>query len=360
MAKRDPNKTVRNKRISELTTKLDDILGDVLEITGYDDKLSLNAKIGGKHGEFLDIRHEVIDTPEQFQSIWLNGLMEYCNKLADKESSKNYELLKFMQDNKIVMEYVLVFLERTFLRKYEELTKKRPRPDDAVLWIGQENANYGILISPRFKNGNWENDGSEVRKFKPDYFTIGHILETGFVIPYEEDKIEFSSIKEYLTFFRNVIVRNSGSKYELDIAKLYCDYVLNSDEPLKVPLLIPEFRYGGLDKKHKYRLDFTIINPQTLDKYGFELSPWSSHGQLTGLKTKTQKQINDEARENFEKEMKKHKEYYRKHGVYSFIYTDKDLNDMGTLFNEIKGFLEQKKMHKQLKIHTLDQFYAYK
>ena len=47
-------------------------------------------------------------------------------------------------------------------------------------------------------------------------------------------------------------------------------------EPLKVPLLIPEYRYEGRLPKHKYRLDFTIINPDTMDKVGFELSPWST------------------------------------------------------------------------------------
>ncbi len=44
-----------------------------------------------------------------------------------------------------------------------------------------------------------------------------------------------------------------------------------------------------------------------MDKYGFELSPWSTHRQLTGVKAKTQKQVNEEAAANFDKEMKKHK-----------------------------------------------------
>ncbi len=245
------------------------------------------------------------------------------------------------------------------MRKYDELTKTKPRPEEAILWIGQKNASYGLLVSPRFKDGNWENDGSEVRRFKKEYFTIGHILETGLVIPFEEDIIEFSSVDEYLKFFKNVLVRNSGSKYELDIAKMYCKYVEKSDNPETVPLLIPEFRYGGIEKKHKYRLDFTIINPYTLDKYGFELSPWSTHGKLTGTKDKSQKQINEEAQENFEKEMKKHKDYYRKYGVYSFIYTDSDLQDLNDVFDDISGYLKTKKMHKQLQIHTLDQFYNY-
>lgn len=360
MAKRDSNKTARNKRANELTNELDEILDEVLAVTGYRDKLSLNAKIGGKHADFYDVRHEVIDTAEQFISLWLEGLMNYCNEQYDKESSNNYELLKYMQKYEVVMEYVTKFLERTFLRKYEELTKTKPRPEEAIIWIGQENASYGLLVSPRFRDGNWENDGSEVRRFKPDYFTVGHVLETGLVVPFEKEIMEFASVNEYLKFFKNVLVRNSGSSYELEIARLYCEYVKDSDNPLSVPLLIPEFRYGGIERKHRYRLDFTIINPYTMDKYGFELSPWSTHGLLTSIKKKTQRQVNEEAKANFENEMKKHKDYYRKYGVYSFIYTDSDLENINVIFDDIIGYLEPKKMHKQLKIHTLDQFYAYK
>ena len=93
------------------------------------------------------------------------------------------------------------------------------------MWIGQENASYGLLVTPRFKNGQWENDKSEIRHFKPNYWTIGHILETGFVVPHEEETINFNDINQYLTFFKNTLVRNSGSSHEMEIAKRYCDYV---------------------------------------------------------------------------------------------------------------------------------------
>ena len=353
-------KETRYKREKELTNELNDILPQVLSVTGYKNQLSLNAKIGGKHDQFCDVRNSVIETTDQFIALWLEGLMNYCNELHKKDISKVYELLEYMQGYEVVMEYVQKFLERTFLKHYEELTKVKPKPADSIIWIGQQNANYGLLVSPRFKNGNWENDGSEVRKFKPDYFTIGHVLKTGLVIPFENEIMEFSSIDVFLKFLKNVLVRNSGSQYELEIAKMYCNYVKASENPLAVPLLIPEFRYGGIDKKHLYRLDFTIINPYTISKYGFEFSPWSTHGQLSGVKEKTQKQVNEEAKANFEKDMKKHKDFFRKHGVYSFIYTDSDLKDIKSVFDDIIGFLNPEKMHKQLKIHTMEQFYAYK
>ena len=50
----------------------------------------------------------------------------------------------------------------------------------------------------------------------------------------------------------------------MEIAKKYCELVLSSKQPYEIPLLIPELRYGGLQTQHRYRLDFTIINPYTL------------------------------------------------------------------------------------------------
>ena len=59
---------------------------------------------------------------------------------------------------------------------------------------------------------------------------------------------------------------------EKQIAAKYADYVMSQSNPSAVPLLIPEYRYLGREKKHEYRLDFSVINPISLDKVGFELS----------------------------------------------------------------------------------------
>jgi hypothetical protein len=236
----------------------------------------------------------------------------------------------------------------------------RPTVEDAEVWIGQEHASYGLLVTPRFVGGQWENDKSEIRKFPQDYWTIGHVLATGLVVPNDPDKVEFPNVKAYLTFFKNTLVRASGSVHEREVADRYVKYVLAQADPTKVPLLIPEFRYGGVTPKHKYRLDFTVIDPYTMQKVGFELSPWSSHGKLTGTKDKTTKEINAEALANFEKEMTKHKDYFRKHDVYALIYTDSDLSDPDQLFEEIKRYLVPRRLSYQLEIHALDEFHRFK
>ena len=357
MAKRDPEKTARNKIIEDLTNQLKKIEDRVLKVTGFHNVHSLNAKLGGKHADFIDIQNEVIHSSDHFISLYLEGFKNFIDRGGYYITQSNqYETYQLLRKYPIFQEYFDLFMKRTYLRNIDSLSKKRPRVEDAEIWIGQENASYGILVTPRFVNGKWENDKSEIRHFKPRYWTVGHILATGLVIPNEEEKITFSNFDEYLNFFKNVIVRNSGSPYEREIAKRYCEYVKASEHPEHVPLLIPEFRYGGIEKKHKYRLDFTIIEPQELTKIGFEISPWSSHGYLSKTKKMTQKEINEIAKGNFEKEMKKHKDFFRRFGVIVLIYTDSDLLDMDSVFGDISRYLLPKNIGTQIKFHIMSDF----
>lgn len=361
MATRDPVKTLRNKEIAALTEQINELKDDVLDLTGFESDLSLNATYGSKHAEYIDIKNEVIDTPEQFVALYLQGFLRTLEGLGifARKGNSYYDAYLHIKKHKKVQEWLKLFLTRTYLKNYEALSRKRPHVEEAEIWIGQKNASYGIFITPRFKGGKWENDKSEIRHFKPQYWTIGHILETGFVIPDEDDKITFKDIDAYLSFFRNTLVRNSGSVHELAIAKSYCNFVKANPNPLSIPLLIPELRYGGKEVKHEHRLDFTVIDPYTLSKVGFELSPWSIHGFLSGTKEKTQKVINEEAQANFEREMKKLKAYFRKLGIPVIVYTDKDLENHDLIFSEISEYLTPSKIAKQLEFHAMEDFLSF-
>jgi len=361
MAKRDPEKTALNKINSDLTIELDKLLPVVLRKTGFESQQSLHGKIGGKFAQYIDIQNEVITSPEHFICLWLQGYEDNIKRRGDfAEESNAWETYMLLRKHKVFQDYLYIFLKRVYLRNYNALSKKRPTIDESEIWIGQENANYGILITPRFVNGKWENDKSEIRHFKKAYWSIGHILETGLVIPDSDEIMPFHNIKEYLRFFKNVLVRNSGSDYEMQLASLYCQYVLSHPEPESVPLLIPELRYDGLLRKHKYRLDFTIIESHDLNKIAFELSPWSSHGYLSKTKSMTQTEINVIARDNFEKEMRKHKEYFKRYGIFALIYTDGDLQDIPSIFNDMTKYLEPKSTGKQLQFQILNDFFTKK
>jgi hypothetical protein len=47
------------------------------------------------------------------------------------------------------------------------------------------------------------------------------VLQSGLVVKDDPDKIEFKDVDAYLTFFKNTLVRASGSTYEKEIAKRY-------------------------------------------------------------------------------------------------------------------------------------------
>jgi hypothetical protein len=355
MLSKDPEKKARNKRINDLTDRLKELLPKVLSDTGILSEQSLHAKYGGKHADYIDINHAVINSSEHFVSLYLSGFKEFAMSSPPYSSHvNNFELLR---KHESLRNYLFLFLKRTYYRQYEALSKKRPHNNESEYWIGQNNANYGILVTPRFNYSKqqWENDKSEIRHFKAKYWTIGHILETGLCIPDKEEKITFSDVNQYLTFFLNTIVRNSGSQYEYDFASLYVDYVKQSKNPFDIPLLIPELRFGGLTYKHKYRLDFCLIEQSNFNKIGIELSPWSSHGHLNKTKDLSQKDINAKAKSNFEKEMKKHKDFFRELGIFVMIYTDSDLKEIQEVFHDIEKYLRPSEAKEQLQYHIIDE-----
>jgi hypothetical protein len=353
--KRDPMKTARNKEIASMTDALRELLPAVLAETGIDTEASLNAKIDHKADHFIDLRNEVITSPIHFVTLYLDGFEAHRSTTGWKMAYD--ELYEALQASDAAQEYFLLFLERMYLKHYEEYSKKRPTVEEAELWIGQNNAEYGLLITPRFVKGDWENDKSEIRHFKPGYWTIGHILETGLVVPRKDKTIEFSTLGDYLNFFESVLVRHSASKYQVEIAERYSDFVRAADDPLRVPLLIPELRFEGRAKLHRYRLDFCIIDGTTMQKTGFELSPWSSHGELTGTRGKQQKEINAEASANFDREMAKHKAYFKKHGIFASIFTDADLKEMDKVWSYIADFLEPQEVMSQMNLHLRNNFF---
>ena len=354
MAKRDPAKSARNKQAKKLRAQMDELLHDVLDDTGCESLASLNAKIGSKHEQLANVKERCIRTGDEFLSLYMDSLARHilATPPQDRPGSAFYELAKWYQTSAAFQEYMDKFLERSFLKHYDEYSRVKPAAKDAAFWIGETNADYGLLITPRFRAGDWENDKSEIRKFKADYFTIGHVLKSGLVVPHKKTPIPFDSVDEYLTFFEDVIVRKAGSVHQNRVAERYAAFVRDAEDPLRVPLLIPELRYRGREKAHKHRLDFCVIDPYTLQKIGFELSPWSSHGHLSGTKNKLVKEVNAEAKANYERDIKKCEAYFIEYGIHVTVFTDADLADPESLFKQIAKYLKPEKRPQQLLLHS--------
>lgn len=363
MAKRDPNKTARNRRCKEISSELGRLWPQVSADSGYGNQLSFNALIGGKVATFIDLKEKVIKSADEYISEYLRGFKRarenegWTAGGASFSAATLQENFDVLTKTKATKSYFLLFLQRAYLRHYDELVRTRPSAADSEIWIGENNSDYGILITPRFNpDGEWENDRSEIRRFPKLYWTIGHVLTTGMVVQGDPTPISFATIDNYLNFFTKVLVRSSGSKYEREIAALYCSYVRSQEKPEDVPLLIPELRYRGKEKRHKYRLDFCVIDPVTLEKVGFELSPWSSHGHIASTAKKNQKQINAEALKNFEKEAGKLRDYFRKHRITTLIYTDAQLADTCKIFDDMSRYFYRSTEVTQMEFSLIEEF----
>ncbi|KAA2235898.1 topoisomerase II [Salinarimonas soli] len=341
-----------------MTADLRKKLPDVLAETGLASESSLNAKIGGKAAEFIDLHHDVILSPDQYVTLYMKGFKNAMSPPESKFKNTHRENFEIFRLSPAAQEYFILFLKRSYLNHFTELSRVRPDLSQSEIWIGQNKADYGLLITPRFVNGAWQNDRSEIRHFPKLYWTVGHVLQSGLVVQGDPDKIEFPDVKSYLTFFKNSLVRASGSPYEKAIAQSYVDFVNAASDPESVPLLIPEYRYEGAASKHKYRLDFCIIDPFTMQKVGYELSPWSTHGYLSKIGGLTQAKINEMAKDNFEKEMNKHRSFFKKHGIYALIYTDSQLANISEVFDDMKQYLEPVDKVVQLDFHLLEKFFV--
>lgn len=356
MAKRDPAKTARNKRVREIKARLGDLVEDVKAALNNNDVLSIHAKIGCRYQSFLDIKRMAFSSPDEFAAAYLMELTNEVKRIPAhmRADSSDYQLALAYQQHDCVREYVDLYLERSFLSKYDEYSRIKPSAVEDTLWIGGNNVDYGLLITPRFNHfsGDWENDKSEIRKFGPKYYTVGHVLESGLVIPGRNQRRKYDDVDQFLDDYEQTLVRSAGSSHQDAVAERYCEYVRDAEKPLDVPLLIPELRYKGRDKKHKYRLDFCVIDGNTMSKMGYELSPWSTHGKLTGTKNKTVKAVNEEAQANFEKEIRKYESYFSRYNIPIKVFTDSDLGDPDAVFAEIKKGLSRKPRINQLLLHS--------
>ena len=136
--------------------------------------------------------------------------------------------------------------------------------------------------------------------------------------------------------------RLSNPTYEQGIADRYIQYLQKSSNIYDEPFLIPELRYAGLEKEHKYRLDFAVLNPHVMKSTGFELSPASTHQAISGIRTKTQQQINQELALRWNKEMTKRNEYFSNFEIPIVTFTDDELQNLDSCFQRIEYYLAQR------------------
>ncbi|MEO4005822.1 hypothetical protein [Flavobacterium sp. CAU 1735] len=332
---------IENDINAELIKRQEIVLKEYCEIKGGTFSVhSLHGTIGLNKAANLDLVHGMWPTYEDYIASWLSGLKDL---IASGRNSMMQKIFKVKE----IREYILLFLERDFYRHYKIRVKQKPQENLWSIWFGNSTLTWGLLIAPRFWDGVWYNKPARIRKVDFEYWTVGQILKTGLVDPENDKLYKFRDLAVFMNFYESILKRVSNSIYEKAIFDFYKDYINSSADPLSEPFLIPEFRYDGLTKKHKYRLDFTILNCHTGERIGFELSPQSTHMAVSGIKSKTQIEMNEDLSKRWAHEMTKRNEYFQQYGITTITFTDEQLKDMEHCFGIMKYYLSKRKPEKK-------------
>ncbi len=334
---------------AELVAKREEAIQVSADVLGRPDLRlqQFHAVIGHWNNTLVDAVRSQFADPNDFIARWLLGLR---NKVLEDRTSElrwggiseygkaSYRLLRLVQ-NDIVRGYIFTFLRRNFYRNLIGRTRAKPKDHLWELWFGDNKMTWGLFIAPAFRDEEWRNDKSEIRRAGYDYWTVGHVLSAGLIDPDSNTLIRFGNPEQLIAFYRSVLRRVSNSLYEKAIADRYAAYLEHSNNVESEPFLIPELRYAGRDADHVHRLDFSILNPHVMDFTGFELSPHSTHMAVVAIKDKTQKAVNEELLTKWEKEMGKRNDYFRGFDIPTVTFTDAALNDIDQCFAQMSEHL---------------------
>jgi len=328
----------------EIRSRQDYIIEKLRVRLGYDyySFQRFNGLFGGKNNTYVDsVRTQFTDFND-FYSQWLKGVINQYEKRLRYGSQDNHNAV-LLKDSEIE-QFVRLFLERNFYRNLKARTRLKPDEQLWQVWFGY-NVIFGLLIAPLNVRGKWIIDKSGIRRANYEYWTIGHIFKEGLIDNESDHAFRISSLEQFESIYLSIFKKLSNSDYEKEFCKKYIKYLKKSDNLEDEPFLIPEVRYAGLEKKHKYRLDFTVLNPHTQKYIGFEISPASSHMSISGLKKK-QKEVNEELSSKWNKEMKKRNEYFDTFGISIVTFTEKMLEDFDTCWSQVEKVLSTRSIEK--------------
>lgn len=343
------------ERVADLSERIKSMRTEALRrfslINGESSIHQMHAYIGSHNNSFVDSVRMQFLSPDDFIARWVDGLrreiIENIEAIRRRrrfgDRKKTVELLPEMWQDQFLKEYIYFFLERNFYRNFKERMRAKPEEKLWQLWFGANPLVWGLFISPALRLGKWTNDKSQMRREPYHYWTIGHVLVSGLVLPDRDRPKQFRDAEDFLEFYETVLARTSSSSYEKFFSAKYLELARGATDPEDVPLLIPELRYAGREKNHLYRLDFCVLNPYSMKKVGFEVSPASSHISIQGIRSgKTQKQMNKELGEKWAKEADKRNRYFKDYGVSVVTFADPELEYPAQCFDAIRSVLEEK------------------
>lgn len=334
----------------QLSAELKRRLPRALSLSGKTTEASFHGVIGGKNNEYVNAIQGVFLSPQQFIAEWQAGALREAKERdarhgkhgGDSAAHRIVRLLKTPE----VRDYIHIFLTRNFYREYNARVRGKPSQSLWQIWFGSNPLDWGLLITPRLgaQPLGWHNDVSEIRRVQFRYWTIGHVLQTGFVARNRNTLHRVANLDALFDLYQNVFIRDTSSVHARALTERYEGFVRSHKSPLDIPFLIPEFRYGGQDFEHKHRLDFTILSVELGTRIGIELSPWSSHGRVRGKKQIAalggERAVDAERIRQWEAEMSKRNDYYLTFGVTTLTFMDSALSAPDAVFDKLAPHLE--------------------
>lgn len=302
---------------------------------------SLHAIIGNKNIDLGECDTRRFENFDEFMTIW-------CSNLKKQEQKfKNPSILSLVLKNDKLREYALKLLEKNFYTNYDDRRRVKPTKKQEILWFGSEKK-YAIYITPVRRNNTIVNDRSEIRRVKFKYWSIGHIMTTGIYNCDTDEIIKFDTYRNLINFFIS-LSKDSHPTYEQPVFNLYIEYLKNKYNNCidtknidfinnSEPILIPEFRFSG-ENKHKYRMDFTILNSNINRYYSFEISPTSSHIYPSAPLDSYESKI--ELKDKWNKEMNKRNEYLYDFDICTITFSDNHLKNLQNCFNIILEYINK-------------------
>ena len=139
---RDPELTAKNKIIAAMKEERRQLLPKVLAETGLKNEASLNAILGSKNDDFFDLKNQVIESCENFSTLWLREL----HLRAERRKLSSVRIINLFEQSPTFKEYAIVFLKGCYLKHYDKLSKKRPTVEDATMWIGDNSLSIQSFI----------------------------------------------------------------------------------------------------------------------------------------------------------------------------------------------------------------------
>lgn len=197
---------LKEEEISERLKIMRDEALQRFEVINWPSSLhKMHAHIGRNNNTFVDSVRMQFQSPEDFIARWIEGLKDEVIKNSEafarrrrfSDNKRTVEIIPEMLQDDFLKEYTYLFLERNFYRNFVERIRAKPEECLWQLWFGPGNLSWGLFISPAHRRGKWTNDKSQMRREQYHYWTIGHVMETGLIVPDSDKPMKFHSVESF-------------------------------------------------------------------------------------------------------------------------------------------------------------------